>query len=111
MEKSHTNKASIKLMNKTQKHTIFVDGELDILAAYQIVAGKRANIIYGHSFKGRARQISFDTCASSLIKNDFPRLSNEEYRDMFFKIQKVKDELRAFRENLCLEYGNDKQDS
>lgn len=107
----HTNQPCIKLMNKTLKHTVILLNELDLMTAYQIVAGKRGTVIYGHSFKGRASQIAFDTSVDSMIKNDFPRLSEKESNDMFFEVCNLATELRAFRENLRLKRGNDKQDS
>jgi hypothetical protein len=111
MERSHTNEKVLKLMNKTQKFTAIHSHECDSIAAYHIVAGEKFAWVFGHSFKGQRNHISFDLCIESMIRNDFPRLSDEEVNDMYFKVMEVRNKLRAFRENLCLEHGNDKQDS
>ena len=111
MERSHTNAKVLELMNKTQKFTAVFSNDCDAIAAYHIVAGEKVSYIYGHSFKGDQHHISFDTCIESMIRNDFPRLSDKEVNNMFFEVVEVRDKLRAFRENLCFEHGNDKQDS
>lgn len=111
MERSHTNEKVIHLMNKTQKFTAIHSNECDAIAAYHIVSNQKFAWVLGHSYKGQRNHISFDLCIESMIRNDFPRLSDKEVNNMYFKVMEVRNELRAFRENLCLEYGNDKQDS
>jgi hypothetical protein len=111
MERSHTNATVLKLMNKTQKFTGIHSLECDAIVAYHIVKNDHFSFVFGHSFKGHRNQISFDLCIESMIRNDFPRLNDDEVNDMYFKVIEVRNKLRAFRENLCLEHGNDKQDS
>ena len=111
MERSHTNATVLHLMNKTQKFMGIHSNECDAIAAFHIITGEQFNYVFGHTFKGSRNHLSFDMCIESMIRNDFPRLNDDEVNDMYFKVIEVRNKLRAFRENLCLEHGNDKQDS